>query len=163
MLNAHPGEASTVALNNLNKLLEIDTPKEIVWCMGMNDPDSDSAVNSTWKSKLDDVIAICEEKGIKLILATIPTVVGGYNQDTQSHNVGIHKYKNSIVRASGYRYIDFDSAVGANETTGEWFNNGQENDMLEGYGQKRGRIHPTTYGALALYHQAIADCPELTR
>lgn len=163
MLNAHPGESSTAALNNLNKLLEIDTPKEIVWCMGMNDPDSDSAVNSTWKSKLDDVIAICEEKEIKLILATIPTVAGGYNQDTQSHNVGIHKYKNAIVRESGYRYIDFDSAVGANETTGEWFNNGQGNDMLEGYGQQRGRIHPTTYGALALYHQAIADCPELTR
>ena len=162
MLNAYPGEDSTRALNNLNKLLEIDTPKEIVWCMGMNDPDSSSAVNATWKSKLDDVIAICDEKGIELILATIPTVAGGYNPDTQSYNVGIQKYKNAIVRASGYRYIDFDSAVGANETTGVWFNNGQVDDMLETT-QSGSRIHPTSYGALALYQQAIADCPELTR
>ena len=35
--------------------------------------------------------------------------------------------------------------------------------MLEGYGQQRGRIHPTVYGAKALYAQAVADCPELVK
>lgn len=163
MLNAHPGENSAAALIDLQNLLTISTPKAIVWCMGMNDADSQSAVNPTWKSVVDSIIDICKQNNIELILSTIPTVVGGWNPDTQSNNLGIHKYKNAIVKESGYRYIDFASAVGANETTGEWFNNGQENDMLEGYGQQRGRIHPTVYGAKALYAQAVADCPELVK
>ena len=163
MLDGRPGEGSASALEDLQQLLTISTPKIIVWCMGMNDPDSQSAVNATWKSTLDSVIEICQQKNIELILSTIPTVVGGYNPDTQSYNLGIHKFKDAIVRESGYRYIDFASAVGANENTGEWFNNGEPDDMLEGYGEQSGRVHPTVYGAKALYAQAIADCPELVK
>ena len=164
MLNGFPGATSINAYNDLIELLKIHTPEKIVWCMGMNNPDSDTAINDSWKSTTENVINICNENSIELILATIPTVVGGWNADTQSNNLGVHKYKNAYIKASGLRYIDFASAVGANETTGEWYNNGQSDDMLENYGvQGKGRIHPTNYGALALYHQAIADCPELCK
>ena len=163
MLDGRSGEGSLEAFADLTNLLNVYTPKMIVWCVGMNNADTSDAVNATWKSVLDSLITLCHEKNIELVLATIPTVVGGWNPDTQSNNLGIHKYKNAIVRESGYRYIDFDSAVGANENTGEWFNNGEADDMLENYGQQSGRIHPTTYGAKALYYQAISDCPELTK
>ena len=163
MLDGKSGEGSAEAFSELTGLLEIYTPKMIVWCLGMNNPDTDDVVNSTWKSVVDSLMEVCQERNIELVLSTIPTVVGGWNPDTQSNNLGIHKYKNAIVRESGYRYIDFDSAVGANENTGEWFNNGETDDMLENYGQQAGRIHPTSYGAKALYYQAISDCPELTR
>lgn len=163
MLNGYPGEGSASALADLQNLLAISTPKVIVWCMGMNDPDSASDVNPKWKTVVDSVKEICKQNNIELILSTIPTVVGGWNQDTQSNNLGIHKFKNAIVRSSGIRYIDFDKAVGANENTGEWYNNGLSNDMLEYYGQQKGRIHPTVFGAKALYAQAVADCPELVK
>ena len=165
MLDAHPGMNSATGLNHLKSLISVATPKMIVWCLGMNDPDcrtEQETINPNWKSAIDEVIEICKKENVLLVLSTIPTVEGGWNPDTQSHNIGKHLYKNQYVKETGLRYIDFAAAVGANESTGEWFNNGQSDDMLENYGiEGKGRIHPTKYGAKALYIQAIIDCPEI--
>ena len=165
MLDAHPGMNSATGLNHLKSLISVATPKMIVWCLGMNDPDcrtDQETINPNWKSAIDEVIEICKKENVLLVLSTIPTVEGGWNPDTQSHNIGKHLYKNQYVKETGLRYIDFAAAVGANESTGEWFNNGQSDDMLENYGiEGKGRIHPTKYGAKALYIQAIIDCPEI--
>ena len=52
---------------------------------------------------------------------------------------------------SGDRYIDFAAAVGAS-ASGVWYTGMLSND----------NVHPSEAGAIALYHRAIADCPELT-
>lgn len=140
IVNAYGGQGSVSAYEDLTNLFTIGTPKKILWCLGMNDVDSSTAVNSNWLNTYNSVKSLCKSNNIELILATIPTVP-----------TRINKYKNEIVRNSGYRYIDFDKAVGADETTGAWFG-----DMLYSDG-----VHPSETGALALYHQAIADMPEL--
>lgn len=129
----------------------LNTPKYIVWCMGMNNKDTETSVNADWNSTFNALKDLCEANGIELILSTIPTVKGGYVEDTNEYNLRIHKFKNAIVRSSGLRYIDFDKAVGANEETGEWYG-----DMLYTDG-----VHPAADGARALFMQAIADFPEL--
>lgn len=138
-LNAYSGRISTDALASLKDVLDYATPDKIIWALGMNDGDTGGAINASWKSCVDELMSICEAKGIELILATCPNVPTVDNT-----------YKNAYVIASGYRYIDFASAVGAaNDTT--WFDN-----MLSG-----DNTHPDVQGAIALYNQAIADVPEL--
>jgi hypothetical protein len=125
-------------------LLNNGTPKYILWCMGMNDADSSTEVNSSWLSTYESVKELCSKNNIELVLSTIPTVSG-------NGSIRINKYKNSIVKSSGFRYIDFDSAVGADETTGEWYTG-----MLSSDG-----VHPSVQGAITLYNKAISDFPEL--
>ena len=140
LLNAFPGRVSSAALANLRDVvLPHSRPKEIIWAMGMNDGDVNGVINAAWKACVESLISICEEKGIELILATIPNVPGVDNTA-----------KNAYVKASGYRYIDFASAVSANSGS-TWFDNMLSND----------NTHPTREGALALFNQAIADVPEL--
>jgi hypothetical protein len=107
----------------------------------MNDGDTSSAVNTSWKNCLDAVLDICNKNGIIPILATIP------NTPTIENT-----YKNDIVKNSGYRYIDFASAVGASESGSSWFSGMLNSD----------NVHPNMTGALALYGKAISDFPELT-
>lgn len=144
LLNAYGGQKSIQALSDLQVLLNNGTPKYILWCMGMNDADSSTEVNSSWLSTYESVKEICSKNNIELILSTIPTVSG-------NGSIRINKYKNSIVKSSGFRYIDFDSAVGADETTGEWYTG-----MLSSDG-----VHPSVQGAITLYNKAISDFPEL--
>ena len=140
VVNGFGGQGSVSAYTDLTNLLTIGTPKKILWCLGMNDADSSTAVNANWLNTYNSLKSVCETNNIELILATIPTVP-----------TRIHKFKNEIIRSSGYRYIDFDKAVGADEATGVWFG-----DMLSSDG-----VHPTETGALTLYNRAIADMPEL--
>jgi hypothetical protein len=106
--------------------------------MGMNNGDN-GAVNSQWLNDLNVVKSLCEEHDITLILATIPSC-------PQADNT----YKNAIVRQSGYRYIDFNKAVGVNGTT--WYDGMLSSD----------NIHPTSLGAKALARQFVVDVPEIT-
>ena len=61
----------------------------------------------------------------------------------------LHSYKNEYVRTSGYRYIDFASAVGANEAGSGW-----GECMLSA-----DQVHPTAAGAQALAEQVLLDLP----
>lgn len=140
VVNGFGGQGSITAYTDLTNLLTIGTPKKILWCLGMNDADSSTAVNANWLKTYNSLKALCNDNNIELILATIPTVP-----------TRINKFKNEIIRSSGYRFIDFDKAVGADESTGAWFS-----DMLSSDG-----VHPSETGALALYNRAIADMPEL--
>ena len=140
MIDGWSGRGSTDALSSLQKSLLMYKPKKILWCLGMNDADSSSAVNATWKSTLDSVISICEEKGIELILCTIP------NTPTVNHS-----FKNWIVRNSGYRYVDVCSAVGADIST-SWYPGllGSDN------------VHPTNpKGRQVIAGRFMADVPEI--
>lgn len=127
--------------------------------MGMNDLDvNETTPSKNWLDSVNEFFSICKENNIIPILATIPSVVGGYSEDSGIGDKRIHKAKNDWVKSSGYRYVDFAKAVGANDVTGYWFNNGESDDMLESGSM---RVHPTKYGAVALYNQLITDFPEI--
>ena len=147
------GRKTEQALAEFKNALNYGTPKYAVWCVGMNNEDvwslgnaynnPDSwTVNATWKAATDEFLAICEEKGITPILATVP--------NTKER---INYYKNQVVKSSGYRYIDQTAAVGANDTaaTSNWTAGYRHTDNL----------HPTALGAEAIYNQVLKDFPEL--
>lgn len=137
--NGYPGRTTNDAMPVLKTVIENSNPERIVWCMGMNDGSDDGAPSPIWKAGVDELEEICEERGIELILATIPNVATVDNT-----------YKNAYVKASNHRYIDFAEAVGATSST-TWFE-----DMLSS-----DNVHPDVQGAIALFNRAIADVPEL--
>lgn len=141
LIDAFSGRNSTQAYASLNNLLKLGIPKYVFWCMGMNDgSDSASAPSTTWKTNLDKVIATCKQYGITLILATIPTVPTVNNEQ-----------KNAFVRNSGYQYVDFAKAVGAN-SSGVWFSGMLSSD----------NVHPAVPGGIALYNRVLCDFPQIT-
>lgn len=143
LVDAYPGENSVNALNGLNADLAKGTPKFILWALGMNDgSDGESAPQADWLSTVQTVISLCESKGIIPILATIPTVPTINNEQ-----------KNAWVRNSGYSYIDFADAVGA-DSNGNWYDGMLESDAIS-------NIHPTVTGAQALFMRACVDFPQM--
>lgn len=135
------GGNSLTATMALNTLLKYGTPKIAVFATGMNDGNdtSSSEPSEQWVTYKNEFISTCERYGITPILCTVPTVPIVNNEG-----------KNAWVRSSGYRYIDFAKAVGANEN-GVWYSG-----MLSG-----DNVHPSEYGAKALYTQLLADLPEI--
>lgn len=137
LLNGYSGEDAQHAMQNLRNLLVYGTPKYIIWALGMNNPDTSSAVDAGWKAVYDELIALCNANNITPILCTIPNV-------TERDN----SYKNTIVTASGYTYIDFATAVGASSDN-EWYTGMLSDDGL----------HPTSLGAIALASEVLKDFP----
>ena len=142
LMSGFPGRDTVSALGDFKELLKYGTPKYAVWCVGMNNADSANGASSAWKNATDEFLAICKEKGITPILSTIPNTPDRINS-----------FKNEVVKASGYRYIDFASAVGATEQGSPWLAG-----MLSGDG-----VHPSSSGAKALYEQVKKDFPEILK
>ena len=138
MINAYAGENSQNGLLALKDLIKIRQPKELIWCYGMNDGDQTHAVNTNWLNALEDVIEICEDNHIELILATIPSTATINNEE-----------KNKIVRSLGYRYFDQVKAV--TDSSGNW---------ITGYVSTDGN-HTSITGAKALYYELLGDVPEI--
>lgn len=147
LLSAQGGDATGDALQSFQSLLATGArPSYAVWCMGMNGAaDSGTTPNATWLADTQSFLTLCETYGITPILATIPSV--------PSLN---HAGRIAWVRASNYRYIDFAVAVEVDENT-SWKNWGNDKAMLSS-----DEVHPTAYGAKALYQQVLRDFPELT-
>ncbi len=135
-----PGEASAAGYTDFLTCLENGCPTYAIWAHGMNDPDTSSAINSGWLSCANDFLQTCEEYGIEPIFCTIP--------NTPTH---LNTFKNAWIKSSGYRYIDFAKAVGAEEAASTWYDG-----MLSVDG-----THPDVQGAIALASAAITECPEL--
>lgn len=142
LLDGFPGEGSVNARNSLMTLIQFGTPKYIVWCMGMNDgSDTDASTpSSNWTVRRDEMLTICNNNGITPIFATIPNVPSV-----------LHTGKNAWIKASGYRYIDFAKAVGAESAGSTWFEGMLSND----------NIHPREQGAKALFARVLLDFPEI--
>lgn len=140
-LNGYSGEGSESAVYDFDKVIQLASPNYIVWCLGMNDgSDEDDAIpNCTWLSSIQHIIYACEENGIIPILATIPSVPSINN-----------RAKSAWVRSSGYKYIDFASAVNS-DNSGNWYSGMLSSD----------NVHPTEQGAKTLYARAITDFPQL--
>lgn len=139
MSDSRPGGNSAEGFASMITDMKIGKPKYILWLNGMNDGgDADANTpSSTWMSNMEKVVKLT--KDVELVLATIPSV------PTINHEA-----KNAWVRNSGYRYIDFANAVGA-DANGIW-----KDGMLHADG-----VHPTTLGARALASQVLIDFPEI--
>jgi hypothetical protein len=145
MLNGYAGEASASACSALINLLAITTPKTVVWCMGMNDGDSESAVNANWERYYNKLINLSKEYGFELVLYTVPTTP-----------VINNKFKDTIIRDSGYRYIEADLAVRIDDN-GNWI----AGALYEGTSENPDNVHPTPMGAKIIYYRVISDLPEI--
>ena len=133
-INGLAGQNSKGALDDLKRALKLATPKFLVWCLGMNDPDE------RWLTCYEEVRDICKDKDICLVLATVPSVPSRSKE-----------LINKTVRESGLRYVDFSKAVGATPD-GTWY---------EGCLYTDG-VHPTALGARYLAMRFLADFPEIT-
>lgn len=143
MSDGFGGRGSVGAFKSLKLALEKATPKKILWCLGMNDPDTADAIDANWKNTVDNLINLCDEKGIELILCTIPITP-----------VTEHKYKNAYVKASGKRYVDVCHAVGA-DISPEWYEGMRTNTETD-------KIHPTNpLGTRTIADYMLENVPEL--
>ena len=140
LINGYPGQASLSAKGMLDFALSKGNPEILIWGLGMNDGDSSTAVNENWSNTYNQIKAICESRDIELVLCTIPNVPSINNS-----------FKNEIIRNSGYRYIDFAKAVGAEDVGSSWYTGMLSSD----------EVHPDVLGAQKLALQAIKDVPEL--
>ena len=135
------GMQTQYGLELFRRYLAFDTPEYVVWCLGMNNGDGvDGSLNEDWLAATTEFLALCKEHGVKPILATIPNV-------RPISNIA----KNQWVRTSGYRYIDFNGAVVADDLNGQWKGDWLQPDL----------IHPNGAGAKALYEQVLIDFPEI--
>ena len=145
LLNAKGGEKSDQALLDFKHLLSIGPrPTMAVWTLGGNDPE-DGEMNNNWLVNIREFIWLCEYNGITPILYTVPTTA---DRD--------HSRKCAWVRNSGYRYIEAALAVEGDEQY-TWKGNGTDKDMLG-----PDRLHPSVYGAVALYAAVLRDLPEIS-
>ena len=140
LLNGASGGSSSGSVISFNTLLKYGTPKIAVFATGMNDgSDGSSAPPTAYVTRRTEFLKLCAINGVVPVFCTVPTVPTVNNEQ-----------KNAWVRASGYRYIDFAKAVGADET-GAWYSGMLSND----------NVHPSVTGAKALYTQVLVDLPEV--
>ena len=133
MLNGIAGQSSAGAYADFVRCLRNGTPKYLVWLLGMNDE------LEQYSQNLNLVMQKCEQLGIVLILATIPSVPDR-----------IKTQINATMRASGCRFIDIEKSVGAN-SSGVWYAGYLDAD----------NVHPTAMGAKAIAAQFLVDAPEI--
>lgn len=146
LLDSHGGAGSLSQLTVLKTHLKYATPKYLVWAMGMNDNDSVDTYNENWKLALDEVIQICNEKGIELVLCTIPNAVKEGFINTYKN-----RYVRTLVEEQGYKLIDFADAVQLSFESTEWKPGLLSDDEL----------HPNEKGGQVLSIRAATDFPQL--
>lgn len=134
LIHSRPGQNSAEAYTDLENALKYNTPKILIWCLGMND-----SSRSEYATTFEKVKSICETKNIMLVPMKIPTVSGRNKEQI-----------NSFIEDSGLKYVDAYSAVGTNSAA-EWY---------EGY-LDTDNIHPSVLGARAIAMQMLVDVPEI--
>lgn len=139
MMIGYGGISTKEMLPIFRRVLDIYKPKYVVWCLGMNDASDETTWPPDWKNGIDEVLSACNHNNIVPILATIPCVP---SID--------HTKKNEYIKNSGWRYIDFAKAVGAEAAGSSWYDG-----MLSG-----DNVHPTALGAQALASRFMVDVPE---
>lgn len=139
MIDGFSGRGSTDALKSLKLALKHATPSIILWCLGMNDPDTETEISASWLENIQKVKAICDENNITLIPTTIPNV------PTRNHS-----FKNTYVRENFSRYVDLSESLGA-ETSTSWYSG-----LLPD-----GDIHPSDAGRVLIAQKVMSEVPEI--
>lgn len=139
LFSGYPGMNTESGLVDFKVAVEKGTPVFALWCLGMNNGDKTDDPNKAWLESTKEFLKICKEKGITPILSTIPSTPSVNNEP-----------KNIWVRNSGFRYIDFNRAVGAHKDRA-WYPEMLSSD----------KVHPLPKGASALYSRVLVDFPEI--
>ena len=140
MLDGYSGGGSALEYTSLQNALKLGKPKIIIWMLGMNDGDTNNAVNASWNSTFNQLKTLCRMNNITLIPATIP------NTPTITNY-----YKNNKIKSSGLQYIDVADIVGANDIGSSWFSGLLSSDQ----------VHPTTKGGKVIAHFILSQIPQL--
>lgn len=139
-LDGYSGRSAHGGYDSLLLALKYGKPKRIVWMLGMNNPDTEIAVNESWNNIFNELKKLCAIMNIQLIPCTIPNVPER-----------IHTFKNQIIRNSGLPYIDISSVLGANEKGSNWFSGLLSSD----------NVHPTELGSEIIANTIIAGVPDI--
>lgn len=139
-LDGYSGRSAQGGYDSLLLALKYGKPKRIVWMLGMNNPDTEIAVNESWNNIFNELKELCVIMNIQLIPCTIPNVPER-----------IHTFKNQIIRNSGLPYIDISSVLGANEKGSNWFSGLLSSD----------NVHPTGLGSEIIANTIIAGVPDI--
>jgi hypothetical protein len=141
LISAVSGGTSGTSRIAFETLLAHGKPDFAVFATGINNgSDSADAPQQTWLGNVQTFIEDCNENDVVPILCTLPTIPSVNNEK-----------KNEWVRLSGYRYIDYAKAVGA-DASGQWYTGMLSSD----------NVHPSALGGNALFTQLITDLPEIT-
>jgi len=136
LIDGLAGQNSIGAYQEISKLLALGgRPDHVIWCLGMNDS------LEQYNCQYQLISELQRKYNFELILSTIPVIPS----QIEAKN-GI----NSIVKSSGYRYIDACTAVGADEC-GNWYPKHMHTDG----------VHPLDAGAKAIAMRIITDVPEI--
>ena len=139
-IDGHSGRNSQAALASLKHALKYcRAPQYLIWALGMNDADTETAANEDWLKVSKELLQICSEYRITPILCTTP--------DTPSR---LNRFKNAYVFKSGCRVCDIASAV---QRAGqrEWYEGLLREDL----------VHPTEKGSQLIAMKMIAEIPEI--
>lgn len=139
MLDGYSGRSSQKAYESFVKCISFATPIKVIWCLGMNDADSDTEINSSWKTCFEAVKKYCDNNDIEFIAQTIPS--------TPTKN---HSFKNEYIRTTGCRIVDIEKAVGSDIST-SWYNGLLSAD----------NVHPTELGSDVIANTFICSFPEI--
>lgn len=139
-LDGYSGRSAQGGYDSLLLALKYGKPKRIVWMLGMNNSDTEIAVNESWNNIFNELKELCAIMSIQLIPCTIPNVPER-----------IHTFKNQIIRNSGLPYIDISSVLGANEKGSIWFSGLLSSD----------NVHPTGLGSEIIANTIIAGVPDI--
>lgn len=137
LLDGLAGGGSGTMFAEFQKMLNYGTPKFLIWCLGMNDTFND------WNGIYTMLKELCEEKGITLVLQTIPWPENNASEAAQKDLI------NAEIKASGLRYFDGYAAVSSDEN-GTWYT-----------GYCADGVHTTTEGAKAMAARFLVDFPEI--
>lgn len=140
LLDGYSGRGSARAYKSLANELKFGTPEFVVWMMGMNDSDSTTEINTTFKTSFDNAKSLCESKNIKFIPCTIP------NTPTR-----LNSFKNEYVKANSETYIDMADVLGATEDGSSWYDGLISGDDL----------HPSTKGAKLIAKMLCEELPQI--
>ena len=133
LLEGLAGAGSPLMYRELENLLEMGAPKEILWMLGMND------TAAVFQTHVEKVKHLCESRGIGLCIYRIPPVPGKENEE-----------KSRIVIQSGLPYVDAWKAVGG-RLDGTWYEGYLSGDL----------VHPTELGAKAIAARILVDFPSI--
>lgn len=139
-ISGFSGGTSSDEITSFLTIGKMRMPGTVIWAMGMNDPDNEDSVNTSWKECVEEVMQYCKDNGNELILCTIPNCPSIR-----------HTFKNEYVRNSGYKVIDFARAVNADIYPSSWYDGMLSVD----------NVHPTQEGAMCLASEVMAVVPKL--
>lgn len=134
------GRGSNDAYLSFLECIKHKTPKTVFWCMGMNDPDNSTTINSDWKKHAELMMEYAKLYGFDLLLCTIPNVPDR-----------IHTFKNAYIKSSGFKYIDLAKMLGAEDIGSHWI------DGLLG----TDNTHPSLNGQYAIASFMLAELSHL--